>query len=815
MDMICNMRALKNTSKKKFFPALVAALVMLPCAVLLAQAPRRAEPAGGLKLKFSNAPMDMVLDDYSARTGRTLLVAPGLSKANITLRSQGDLTMDEYLQAIETVLGMNGVAVLKEGDKFLRVVSIEKARTEPMKFLPYDGEKALPETSELVSQMIPLTHIAPADAQKVVEPLKHTYGQVHLFEGINSILVTDASATLNRIAEVLKMVDQPMEAREEPIIIPIHFAKATDVKQRLEEMIADQQKDGASTIPQQRLSGPPGVVSQPGIPGLIRPGRTVAVEASAADVAARAERGLLVGKVKIVADERTNVLILLTRRENMVFFEKIIKVLDVETSPDVIVKVFRLEYATAEDIATILNDLIGATTGAKSDAKPGSTGGNPATGTGESSALRDYIERRQVSAGQSAAAGKSKVGQLSKDNIKILADKRTNAVIIMGSKNDVAAISEIIKDMDMMLSQVLIEAVILQISLTGDIKTGIDWVQRSMTVYDQKHGEKMPVFAFAGGGGAGKVVPGDATAMTSPSSLAGSGLTYFMTYFGLNVDMVAKLVETDSRGKIIASPVIVTHDNTEAKIDASTERYFYKGQTYVGNNYYNNSSTTSDNNSGGVWQPNVESRKVGLHLKVKPHINERKFVLMEITQQIEELGEEQTIGSDTWPTVLSREMSASIAVQNQETIILGGLVKQNTTRSRSGIPILSRIPVIGLLFGAWGSSKSRDEIVVFITPYVLNSPDEISNESARRRQAIASDGMWERGWSQSKLADPEPRSFWKSKKAGPRPMPAPAARPAPAAKPPADITREFSDVESRWGDVIKREDSRINKNLEQ
>jgi len=475
MNMISNMHASKNRSKKNFLPVLVVALALLPCVILLAQTPRRGEPTSGLKLKFNNAPMDMVLEDYSARTGLTLLMAPGLPKANITLRSQGDLTTNEYLQAIETILSMNGIAVLKDpGDKFLRVVSIEKARTEPMKIIPYDSEKTLPETSELVSQMIPLSNIAPADAQKVVEPLKHSYGQVHLFEGINSILVTDAAATLNRIAEVLKMVDQPMEAREEPIIVPIHFAKATDIKQRLEEMIADQQKDAASTIPQQRLSGPPGVVSQPGLPGVIRPSRTVAVEASAADVAARAERGVLVGKVKIVADERTNLLILLTRRENMTFFEKIIKVLDVETSPDVIVKVFRLEHATAEDIATMLNDLIGATSSAaKSDAKPGSTGANPAAGTGESTALRDYIERRQAATAQVSAASKSKVGQLSKDNIKILADKRTNAVIIMGSRNDVDAISEIVKDMDVMLSQVLIEVVILQVTLSGDIQPAL------------------------------------------------------------------------------------------------------------------------------------------------------------------------------------------------------------------------------------------------------------------------------------------------------------------------------------------------------
>ncbi len=734
----------KKNSRARFAGSLMMGLLVgLYAGILLAQpAPR----SGSIRLSFKDVPLDMVLEDYSEKTGRVLLRSPKLPTAKITLRSQGELKIEEYLDAIEHILGMNGVSIMPVGDKFLKVVPSIAAMQEPMQIRDENTEESLEEKGRLVSQLITLKHMELADAEKAVGPLRHTeFGKIHYFEGINSMLVTDTEASIKRIMDILEIIDRPAAAaREVPNIIVIRYAKAEDIKKKLEEIIKNSQEEAKkSTAPRQRTSGPPGV-ERASIPGVIRARRQqqeAAASVSELDLIAEAERGVIRGNVHIVADDRTNIMIIITRPENMKFFEKIVQVLDVETSPDVVVKVVRLEYADVENVATMLNNLIGKKDN-KDQAK--SIAATRGVEEGKSVDLNEYISSREKTIG-TVPEKQSKAGELSSENIKILANKRTNALIIMASKADMAMLEEIIKDMDMVLSQVLIEAVILEIQLGGSIQTGIDWIQRSMIAYNEKDdGTRKPRFSYAGGGGAGDMAPLDATALQSVSSLSGigSGLTYYFTHFGLNLDAVLHMASGDNRTRIISSPVIVTHDNTEATIDSSEERYFYKGKRWVG-------SSTSD----GRYEDDVERRKVGIHLTVTPHINKKKLVVMDISQQVEQLTEGQTIGDNTWPTVLARELKASISVQDRETIVLGGLVKQQQGSARRGIPFLSRIPILGWLFGYKKSEKLRSELIVFITPYVLDTPEAIAMEAARRKAVIDTKGLWEKGWSDSDLAD--------------------------------------------------------------
>ena len=774
---------------------------------------------GPLRLKFLNAPTDMLLDAYAEQTGRTLLLAPTVPKANVTLRSQGELTKDEYLNAIETVLGMNGVALIREGEKFLRVVLNTAARTEPMAVrgleaaestaLPGTGskesEKPLKDSGELVSQMIQLRNIQPADAQKAVDALKHPYGQVHVFENVNSLLVTDTSANVNRILQMLSYIDKPQETREVPLIYDIRFAKASEIKAKLEEIIAESQKEvKKSTIPQARQTGAPGFVtpSVPAVPGVIRAIRPTPLPGAISEAVEMAERGIISGTVRMIADDRTGKLIIISWPENKVFFDMVIKVLDIETAPDVVVRVFRLEFAKSKDIASILNELIGAA--AKGDTKSATPGAPPAAAGGaESAALKEYLARQQAAAvaateaaGAATGATKTKIGQLSKENIKILSDERTNSLIIMASKNDMAMLDEIIKGMDLMLYQVLIEALIVGISLQDSVDTGVTWFQQAMATYQNNvaRGTK-PLFTFAGGGGGGSGVPNpvDATA----AAFTGGGLTYYFTYFDIPLDVVLKAISTDSRTRILESPVIHTTDNKEAKIDVSTEAYFYKGQTPT--------------SVGGsiAYVPNVETRKVGINLTVTPHINQKKYVLMDVSQKIEnQSGTQEIAGQGTWPVIASREMSASIGVRSGETIVLGGLSTRDNSDSRTKIPLLGDIPILGRLFNSTGSTKKREEILVFITPYVLDPSADMGIETRRLKDALGPDGKWQRGWSGSKLGEPnraEAREM-RTQEAAAR-----AAKDAAKKEVDAALMQEMNSAEKQWSGVLENVDRDIER----
>ncbi len=438
-----------------------------------------------------------------------------------------------------------------------------------------------------------------------------------------------------------------------------------------------------------------------------------------------------------MADDRTNILIIITRPENMKYFEKIVEVLDVETSPDVIVRVTRLEFADAKEIATMLNDLIGATN--KEEAPVGVK--TPVKG---STALREVTKAREPTL---SAAGESKVGQLTKDSIKILADERTNSLIIMASKSDLLALEGIISDMDMMLSQVLVEAVVLEVNLGDTFESGFDWLQRSVIAYNEDSmGSRSPIAAFAGsGGGGGNIAPSDSLSFTDVGKFPSdplAGLTYYLTFFDLNLDTVMRLVATDSRTKILSSPVILTTDNKDATIDVSTERYFYKGKKYVGG---------GDN---PFYEDDVETKKVGISLTVTPRINAKKFVVMEILQQIDNVSGVQTINGTDWPIVTTRKFEAEIAVGSGDTIVLGGLVLNQTINTESKIPLLGDIPLLGWLFRSQRDEETRNEVIVFITPYVLNTPEEMEEDARRRSEASSTEGMWKRGWSNSRLAEP-------------------------------------------------------------
>ncbi|MCK5849759.1 MAG: hypothetical protein KAH23_02495, partial [Kiritimatiellae bacterium] len=422
----------------------------------------------------------------------------------------------------------------------------------------------------------------------------------------------------------------------------------------------------------------------------------------------------------------------------MRFFEKIIKVLDIESGPDVIVQVFRLEFADADEVASMLNTLIGATA-AKKDAPSHAPEQDTKNTRDESrgAVLREYVERqRSLETAAATAAIKSKVGELSASNVKILSDKRTNSLIIMARKSDLVTISEIVKDMDTMLAQVLIESVIIEVALSDSLNTGVDWIQRSLLQY--KDGGSSPVLAHTGSLGGGTLTPRSALDSVTGSS---GGLTHYLTFFNLNLDMVIQMVATDSRAKIVSSPVILTTDNTEATITSTKKIYVFKGVKY--DNTSSNTQTYDD----------YDTENVGLTLKVKPQINKNKVVMMTISQTMSEPGDP---GAPVSGGVVSSErtLDASIAVKDRQTIVLGGQVRKTKRKTRTKVPLLGSIPLLGRFFSSSATTVEKSEMIVFITPYVLSTDDEIDLESLQRKRSVDSEGLWKDNWSGSKMADP-------------------------------------------------------------
>ena len=738
------------------------------------------------QLNLKDSPLDLLLDRYAELTGRTMIKAPGIN-AQITFKSESKLTRTEMIQAMDSLLTMNNITLIPLGTRFYRVIQVERASTEPLLIRKEIPEVEHMESDALISQLVTLKYVEMEDAVNIVQAMLHGYGKVQRFDRINSLLVTETAANLKRIYDILELVDQPTETRIETRVYEIRHAKAADIAARLNELVSDSQGDKKEEVAQVAQPAiPPPYMRRP--PSMIRARQPAAdtpapaVESAAALEAAMAERGIIQGKVKVLSDERTNIIIVISRPSNFVFFDKIVAVLDRPVDPEVIVQVFALEYADAEEMAGLLNDFIGAAK-AESDTgdRPADTGG----GTTESRAraLEDYVRARAAAADRvrqaAGEAAMSKIGQLS-PNTKILADKRTNTLLLMGTKGDIAALQDVIKKVDIMLAQVLIEAVILEVNLNKNTAYGVGWLQKSMTAYTQRTAGpgggvsiREPIASW--GGSFGQNTFGATAGDTVTRAFGGgNGLNYFFTFADLNIDAVLQMVASSSEGRVLATPVILTTDNTEASIISGQQIPIRTGDY---------------ESSGGTIRSDYEYKDVGIQLKVKPRINPSRYVTLDITQSADTLGESVEVGtSGRMTSINKREMTASISVPSRATIVLGGLVQTDFQNARTHVPILGSIPLLGALFRSEDTTRHRTELLVLITPYVLVSPEEARAETARLHQSsnVAAED-WYRGWSDSSLAPFSPAKLREMKAAEKRQGKIQPQAPAPASPPVAFI----------------------------
>ena len=771
--------------------------------------------AGGRSIEFNGAALDIVLMVYGNLVGKTVLKDPSCPASSITLQpKQGqDLTDEDKILAIETVLEMNGVHLEPYGEKFVRAITRGNARKDGIPLI-LDPEAELGETSKVVSMMLSFQNVALDEAQKALEGLKSDKGVLNVYERTSSILVTDTEMNLNRMREIAKKIDVPTPVTENVFVRQVKYAAAADIKTALEAIVQESQKElekqgKQANSAQQRPAFQP---FQPGSRLLGRnnnPQPQPTVNESLVTSVSDADRGMIRGKVLILADERSNKLIIVTAKPNMDFFDKVIEQLDVETTPDIAVKVYRLKYADAEDVSDMINDLIGNASSSKNSSR-GNQNQNAKNGTGGNVSRTAAPTAPTVNKSVNQRTGETKTGELSKENTTVLADKRINGLVVMTNKDLVPTLEQIIESMDIKLSQVLIETVIIEVTLGDDLKTGIDWVRnrredqsrriatysytdpnsgkttyrdfnytdgnttyvdeydrgwdivpdslRTVTGLNKNSSEGGGSFwngsagylsALAGGSSGGSAAAAIAAGVAT--NMFGSSFNYIFKSDKLNLSAIIQASKNDSRTKYIASPIVMTVDNKEATIDATESRKFFSGYE------------TSSSYSTYMRTPKYDSKDIGIKIKVTPKINPNGTVMLEIEEeysQVREGGQSILVGEGSQTasidTALERKMSADALLENMQTVILCGLTESYKTESESGIPILKDIPWIGKwLFGSVSQTDSRKELLIFMTPYVLDDGDAAQAEALRRKKALSDSRPWEdNGWSASPLADP-------------------------------------------------------------
>jgi len=459
----------------------------------------------------------------------------------------------------------------------------------------------------------------------------------------------------------------------------------------------------------------------------------------------------------ILPIDDNGILVLRDNAENVKRMLEMIDQVDVSVPAEYISEVIPIRYALADDIANALNSLGGSggstvSIGASS-ATPtvsgmshpgGAAGGAGGMGTTGGSQYPGVNQGQQRTFGTQGTTGTPARGTTFQQRLqsiiqrastggqqdqiqvfgqtKIIADQRSNSLLVFATAADMERIKAVVSKLDVLLAQVLIEAVIVDVSLGNSLSYGVSAVQEQRngrlgntdvkTVGVMNNNQPFYQFLQSVATNGGSILPG--LASTPPNNLS---------YFG-NIggtwDVALQAAANDSSASIIQRPRVQTSQAKPAQ--------FFVGQTvpYI-TGYYNN---------GYGNQSSYSQLSVGVELDVTPFINPDGLVVMDINQEIDDLGDPVKIdGNDVYKTV-KRTMSSEIAVKDRDTIILGGFVRAERSKSRSGVPLLQDIPILGHLFSSSSRSKQRSELIVLMRPTVLRTPEIAAAQAVREGQRL-------------------------------------------------------------------------------
>ena len=703
-----------------------AAAPVLPPVPPAAPVPAPARPAPAAKgtatvdtIDFNNAPVPAVLEYYSRLTGRSIIAAPNLPGV-ITFRSQSRLTLDEALQALDSVLAINNIGVIPMGEKFLKVVPIQSAKQEGLPF-GHGSDRELPPGDTVITHVVMLKYADAAEVVAALQPYIHPYGQLLPLAKSNSILITDTGANISQITEIVKFIDQPSALRMETKVYELKHAKAAEVVQRLQSIVQETQQLGARATAPTSVPAPQPTPAVPTPAVRPVPGRT-------ATVGTVGEESVVEGKVIITPDERTNKIFLLSRTSNFAFFDRLIAELDAKVEPDVVMKVIELKYANAEDASSLLNALITGS-GLVTTRRSGTTG----TGTTGTRSTTPTLSTTPATGGTGAAGQAGGFLQYA-EGVRVLPDSRTNSLLIMATKEDMERIEGLVRDIDTAVAQVLVEVVIGEVKLDGRLEFGVNLLQRLFQGGELKSIVGTAVSTDSSGNPAPGVQNLAALAAGSglPSGAAiSSALTYFGTFTKLNLDVAVKALASTSKFKVLSTPIIQTLHNQEGSIVVGESRPVVTStiSSITG-------TSTSTNTSSGSLQASVDYKDIAIELKVTPRINPDGYVTMDIDQKINDVAGNVIAGGSEVPIITKREAKSSVTVKNQSTIVLGGLIRENNTVTESKVPFLGDIPFLGHVFKNKSTEKAQTELIVFIRPTVLRSATEAVSEARRRSELM-------------------------------------------------------------------------------
>jgi general secretion pathway protein D len=605
---------------------------------------------------FPDADIMDIAKTLGRLTGKNFILDKDV-KGRVSVISNSPITVADAWRAFLTSLDMNGLAIVPTG-KYLRIMRQNDAKGKNVRL--YSNAKA-PNTDALVTKIFKIKFISAKELENVIRTYANMGARIYGFEQTNTLIITDTGSNIDKIAKMIQFLDvEGFDAGIE--VISVKFASAVEIQKLIDSLL-------------------PG--TQAAFPG--RPGFGGGGGGARSNFAARrTKEGGLINN--IIADERTNTLIVHANPKGVEQVRALISRLD-RKMPQAIgggkVHVVYLQFADAEDMAKTLKDI---SQSGRSAGGPGFSSGGGGGGIG--------INPNE--------------GALFEGQIKISPDKTTNSLVITSSPNDFGTIQRVINKLDIPRDQIYIEVVIMEMNMnrTNDFAANILLPGGTSVAptTDLINWIKDPSQASAG------MVLRWASDSKTTVNIPTGGTTQRIEI--PNLAALLKAVQTSSNGTVLATPQIMTLENTEAIFD-TTDKIPIPKITNAGL---------------GVSNVGVEFQEVPLTIKIKPQLNKiSNFIKMDIKATVSDAtptGVPEALQKQALKTT-KRAAETSLMVADGDTIVLGGLIRDKATEVINKVPLLGDIPILGWLFKSRSSEITKNNLMLFITPRIMRQPENV------------------------------------------------------------------------------------------
>lgn len=574
-------------------------------------------------------------------TGTTIVIDPSV-KGKVKVVSSKPVSKAELYDLFLSILDVHGYTAVRSGG-VVRVIPNKNARSAPVDVI--SGTSII--NDEYVTQVIRLENVSAAKLIPVLRPLVPQQAHMAAYAPSNAIIISDVRANINRISEIIDRMDE--SAVKETEIIQLRYGVATDVVEMLKALEKSRAGEGADAN----------------------------------------------DEVTLVADKRTNSVIVTADEVSIERINGLIDYLDIPLEQSGNVRVRYLEYADATEVAEVLTRV-----------------------------MQNLARLDDESRGQSRSANAAKS--------TIEADASTNSLIMTADTDEMAALESVIGRLDIRRAQVLVEAIIVEMEIVEGRELGLQWLfANDSGVYGSSISTSSAQQA-RNAGIAQALLPEDSSSTDigvrdlagALAQVPGSTFGWGVVDEGLTMTTILNALQSQGNANILSTPSVIALDNEEAFITVGQQVPFVTG------------SYTNTGSSNGVANPfqTIQRENVGVTLQVTPQINEGDSVVMDIVQEVSSISQQVLSASDVITN--ERKIETKVMAQDGDIVVLGGLVKDDIQDSRQGVPVLSGIPVIGRLFRNDVVSVTKSNLLVFIRSTIIRDDEDLRGATAEKYRYI-------------------------------------------------------------------------------